>query len=482
MSTKLLYGVGNAAVNVKGVLFGIFTLYLYTTVMGLPASLVGIASAICLVWDACIDPYIGLVSDRGRWSFGRRHTPMLVGALLMGVSFWAYMAPPQGLSTTLLLSWLVVTSLMVRTTTSMFSVPYFALGAELSEDYHERSSITAIRGLLTMVCSAVAAISSFVLFFPETTPGVDPKLNYDGYPAMGLAVGIYMTALALVCTVGTLSRRPFLAGTQHAGGFTLSEAIRRTSETLRNRSFFYLVSSNTLIFTALILSGSIALHFVTYRAAITDSAVLSRFQVASFFGGVVGVIIWLRVLRYVEKATVYSLITFTTAAFMASAFLFIGRGRLFGEGNAAPILIGLLLAGIVGSAVYFLPSSMLADIVDEDELVSGERREGAFFGIFSLGHQFALGIALLAGGILLDKYVGLVPGQAEQSAQTVHRIAVLYGVVPAGLLLVAGMLTLRYALNRNRVSEIQQALHERRRQERRGGSEEECMSGESVGH
>src|SRR6185503_21386399 len=111
-----------------------------------------------LAWDAVIDPYIGYLSDRSRFRWGRRHVFMLAGALTMGIGFWASFAPPRGLSTTGLFLWVLGTGFVVRTATSVYRVPYFALGAELSRDYDERTSVTAFRGFLA-VAGALAAAS-----------------------------------------------------------------------------------------------------------------------------------------------------------------------------------------------------------------------------------------------------------------------------------------------------------------------------------
>ncbi len=183
---KILYGCGQIPYTIKTILFGVFTLYFYTTVLGLPGSLVGIASGIGLVWDAVIDPVIGAFSDTTQSRFGKRHGFMLAGAAGMGVSFWAYFSPPAGLSLPSLFTWLLITSLLVRTTTSLFAIPYYALGAELSSDYHERTSITGVRSIFALLGTLATATLSFVLFFPETAPGVDPKLNVNGYHAMGM--------------------------------------------------------------------------------------------------------------------------------------------------------------------------------------------------------------------------------------------------------------------------------------------------------
>ena len=96
-----------------------------------------------------------------------------------------------------------------------------------------------------------------------------------------------------------------------------------------------------------------------------------------------------------------------------------GEGRLFGTGNIHPVLIGHALQGFFGSVLWFIPASMVADVADEDELVTGLRRAGSFFGLFPFGPQLATGLSVLLTGVLVDEFAGLMPAQAQQSAQTV---------------------------------------------------------------
>src|SRR5206468_12592656 len=125
---------------------------------------------------------IGYLSDKARPGFGRRHAFMLVGTLTMGTAMWAFLSPPRQLSAPALVAWLLGASVLLRTTTAVYGVPYYALGAELSEDYHERTSIAALRGLLAFLGMLGAASLSFLVFFPDRTQGTDPKLEYAGYP------------------------------------------------------------------------------------------------------------------------------------------------------------------------------------------------------------------------------------------------------------------------------------------------------------
>lgn len=467
--TKILYGIGDIVNAIKMVFFGLFTLYFYTTVMSLPGTLVGIAAVIALVWDAAINPYIGYLSDQVRFRFGRRHTFMLAGALTMGISFWLFLSPPQGLSIGALFTWLLGSSLLVRTTTSVFGVPYFALGAELSQDYHERTSITAIRGGWALLGTLATAALSFVVFFPDTVPGVDPKLNYSGYPVMGLAFGLVMTVVGLIATLGTLSWRPYLIehSTLNAQQPALSGAKGSTflssfAQSIQNPSFRVIFFSFSLFYLGVVINGALSIHYLTYYVKITASTALSGFQLAFYLAGLVGVVFWLRISRLIEKHWLYLLAALVTAMLMLGALLLLGEGHLFGTGDARPLIIGQGLAGFFGSILWFMPGSMIADVADMDELATGQRREGSFFGIFFFGQRLAAGMSALVAGVLVDWFAGLIPGQVQQSALTIQRIGVLYSVLPATLLFVAAALTFRYTLSRSRVGAIQAELGKRR--------------------
>ena len=96
--TKVLYGAGGASDSIKAYSIGLFLLFFYTSVLGLSGTLLGIATAIGLLWDAVVDPFVGYWSDRARFHFGRRHSFMLAGSLFAGLGFFALFNPPAGLT------------------------------------------------------------------------------------------------------------------------------------------------------------------------------------------------------------------------------------------------------------------------------------------------------------------------------------------------------------------------------------------------
>jgi GPH family glycoside/pentoside/hexuronide:cation symporter len=354
-----------------------------------------------------------------------------------------------------------VTSLAGRIGMAIFTIPYFSFGAQLSHDYRERTSISAIRGILILVSTLVAASLSFVLFFPNVTPGIDPKLNGAGYFWMGLVFGIVISATGIVSVLGT--------GREAAAARELVPQREESSyspayllASLRNPSFRLIIASFFLFFMGVVFNSALAIHYLTYYTGIGSSAALSSFQLAFYLGSVVGLVAWLKLARWADKHVLYGCAALASAVLMLGAVLLVGEGRLLGTGSARVMLIGHWIGGCLTSIVWFIPQSMIADVCDEEELVSGERREGMFFGLFYLARQLAVGLTSLLAGVLLDWYAGLESGAVAQSGQTVSRIGILFGVYPAIALALGGVLMLRYTLSARRVAAIRVELNNRR--------------------
>jgi GPH family glycoside/pentoside/hexuronide:cation symporter len=181
-------------------------------------------------------------------------------------------------------------------------------------------------------------------------------------------------------------------------------------------------------------------------------------QGAFYAGAAAGVAAWIFVAKRGEKRKFYVLSVAGLATILVLAALLIGQGHLFGTDNPLPLLVGNLVAGLCASALWVLPFSMMADVVDEDELKSGMRREGVCFGMMNFGEKIASGGALLISGVLLSHFIHLEPGDQAQGPHVAGRIGISYGLVPAVLLVGAILLILRFSLNRKKVTEIQSRL------------------------
>jgi Na+/melibiose symporter-like transporter len=270
-SAKILYGIGEMPITVLMVLSGLFILFFYNSVMGLPPSLVGAGLFATLALDAITDPLIGHLSDRTRSRLGRRHAFMLPGAIGMGPCFYLLFSPPRHLGHTGLVLWLIGSMVALRATSAIYRIPYLGLGAELSRDYDDRTRTMAVRALFGLVGTLAAAGLSFLLFFPATADGSEPRLRYDGYPHLGLAFGALMTVSGLVCFFGTLKHRT--SGAAPTSGSPSFFSAFRIS--MQNTEFRKIWASSTIFFLAVVLNASMAIQYFTWYARIGSSASMS---------------------------------------------------------------------------------------------------------------------------------------------------------------------------------------------------------------
>jgi len=444
LSLKILYGVGEIPITLTMVITGVYVVLFYNSVMGLNGALAGFGATAGLVIDAVVDPYIGFRSDAARFALGRRQSFMLVGCIGMGPFFWALLSPPQGLPVPALFTWLLLTSLGFRLCFATYRIPYLSLGAELTTDYDERTRVISVRSMVGLIGMAAGAILPALVFFRKLAGGPDPKMHYAGYPLMGAVFGMAMTAAGLIAVFGTQSHKSFPevgAVREEARHFFAGMWLF-----LKNRDFRTLWFSFTLGTLAVVVNFSLSVHFLKWYAGIEDHRWLTLVQGSFYTGAVVGVAAWIWVAKRGEKRNFYAASVLGLVTILVLASLLIGKGHLFGMDHPIPLMAGNLIAGLFASALWVLPFSMMADVVDEDELKSGMRREGVCFGMMNFG------------GILLSHFIHLAPGDQAQGPQVAARIGISYGMVPGILLALAIVLILRFSLNRKKVADIQAKL------------------------
>ena len=162
---RLMFAVGQIPEGAQSTSFGFFLLFFYNQVLGLSGFLTSLAIVVALLVDAVSDPVIGSWSDglRNRW--GRRQPFMYAGAIPFAISFYLLFAPPAGLTEIQTFAWLIVFSVLTRTTQSVYSIPHSSLTAELSPDYQERTLLSSLRSLLQSVGTLMVFLIGFQVFF-----------------------------------------------------------------------------------------------------------------------------------------------------------------------------------------------------------------------------------------------------------------------------------------------------------------------------
>ena len=274
---KLAFGVGQAAEGLFAAAYGTFLIFYYNQVLGMSGSLAGAAVGIALVVDAFTDPLAGSLSDHWKSRHGRRHPFMYASILPLMVSFYFLFHPPVT-SEFGLFVWLVVFSNATRTSMSLYHVPHIALGAELSEDYDERSKLVGYRMFFANVGVLFTFAVGFLYFFTPTAEFENGQLNAAVYPGFALLLAGLMGVTIFWSGWGTRTAIPFLpvapAATRLGLGRVLWRVLLDIAAAMRSRSFRWLFLGVLVIFVMVGVNGGLDLYVFTYFWELDRAAIL----------------------------------------------------------------------------------------------------------------------------------------------------------------------------------------------------------------
>jgi Na+/melibiose symporter-like transporter len=350
---------------------------------------------------------------------------------------------------------------------TLFQVPHMALGAELSQDYSERTTIVAFRtsfGLGGVVLLVWLAWTFFFYASPEFANG---QLNAAAYPAFGLLLSGILFFSVLVSSLGTHSRIPHLPRPAVAHErFSLGRLRRELTDALSNRSFRALFFGVVVFFVTRGVQETLGLHMSTYFWLLNPGEI-EAVQLALAIGFIPGVPFWTVVSRRLDKKPTFllSLSLFSVFSLIPPLAFIAG----YFPDRASPLYLGTLiimviLAAFCAAGGIVTAGSMMADIADEHELLTGRRQEGIFFGALTFAGKSASGLGHGIAGLGID-WIDF-PTQAVPGTVATHKIVslgILYGPGIAILAVIAISLTAGYALNRERHALVVEQLAALRR-------------------
>ena len=392
-----VYGSGALVENITTVAIGGLLLFYLTIICGLSGSLAGAALGATLVVDSMIDPVVGSISDNSRSRHGRRHPFMLAAIIPIVVAFGLLFSVPKGLTGLPLFGYALATLLSLRVAISFFYVPYMALGAELTDDYAERSSIVAGRVFFTVIGGVASAVLTWGVFLK----GQDGRFHGAAYSPLAWTLGAIVAVGALLSTFGTLNSRGRLHAAPNAAGFSFGQLAKEVLEVLRNRSFISLFMPCLILFTALGVAGTLTLHANTFFWKLGSGQILSLSLIApvGVFIGIFGASL---LARKIEKRTTAMLgLGLIGVAQLGPVMLRLG-GVISLDQAMATLAVATLLGGLGGSIATIAFQSMMADATDEHEHLFGARREGLYFAGITLSAKASSGLGAWIGGIALD--------------------------------------------------------------------------------
>lgn len=404
--------------------------------LGLGLAATGTVLLLARLLDVVTDPLAGHWCDRIGLRHGRRRTWMLAATPLVMLSAWQLFLPPSDAGLLHLLFW---TLLLYLGWTALW-LPYQAWGAELSEDYHQRSRIAGIREIFivggTCLAAAMPALAGW-LGGSEAPAGLAQPLAWAGWLTVALLPVTVLAASAAVPEPAPTAVRP--------PGFRQGLRMMR-----RNGPFLRLLAAYLANGTANGLAATLFLLFVEHRLEAPEHA--GSLLLAYFLAGIFSVPVWLAASRRMGKHRAWSLgMGLACLGFLAVPML--------GPGDLAGFLLVCLATGLCLGADLALPSAIQADVVDLDTARGGGQRTGIFFAAWSMATKLALALAVGLAFPLLDLF-GFDP-TGGSDGQALLALALLYGLLPIPIKIAAIALVWRFPLDQERQVRLRRLIRRR---------------------
>lgn len=433
---KLGYGVCDLGGNLFFTVIAFLLLNYLTDTVGITAGLAGVVVMIGKIWDAITDPVVGYLSDKTETRWGRRRPYILFGSVPLFIAMIIMFTNPQMDNQSLLFLWGVIVYCFLCLTYTLVNIPYNSLTPELTQDYHERTSLNGYRFGFAVIGTLLGAGAALPII------GAFPTKD-TGFTVMGAIFGAVMMITALITFASV--REPKSHGLKPTRGF-----FNTYLKVFKNGPYILILLTYALHITALTVASGITIYYFKYihnAEAQTTIAMLILLVTAMLF-----IPVSVFVAKKMGKKIVYAsgMLIFSLAVMI-----------LFFIGHLYPISISfalMFLAGIGLGFTYVMPWAMVPDAVEYDYLLTGERTEGAFYGIWTFGIKLGQAVALgIMGGIL--SLTGYLP-DVVQTATASLGIRLLIGPISAFIFVLATVVLCFYPITEDRYNQILEEIKE----------------------
>ncbi|CAN5324863.1 MFS transporter [soil metagenome] len=428
--TIATYAVGSVGTGGFGTLPGLVLLAYMTDNLGIAAAAAGALITVAKVWDVIIDPVIGARSDRSLALRGSRRPAMILGALALPVFFVLTFAVPAGIGPVASGIWVLFAFVLTATAFSLFQVPYIALPAELTDEYHSRTKLISAR---------VVVLTLAILLFGAWAPEIQKAFsNADTcYLVMAVVAGLVIGAGLFISSFVARRREPTAAEPfSIVDNYRVGFAALRRSQPFRSLLATFLLQG---LATGLMLAGAVYLANHVIHADGVTFIFVSLVAPAILFAPV-----WAVISRRLgkERTFVIASALFGLAALSMVLLLWFPGFWVYGP---------IALAGVGYAGMQSLPLSMLPDVISHDAERHGQGAAGSFGGVWTAGETTGIALGTTVLGIVLSAsgYIESVGGvQVAQPASAVAGIALSFSIVPAVIIALSLVTFARYPLRK----------------------------------
>jgi len=454
---KIAFGFGMLANQMFPAALGIFIIVLIQD-LGFAAIMWGILQFAPRLFDAITDPLMGFISDNTKSKWGRRRQYVLIGGILMGISYiamWQIYAE-NGLTYNFI--YFLLWSLVFYLGLTIFSVPYVAMGYEMSDDFHERTQIMAIAQFIGQWAWVIAPWFWIILYDPEIYPeGAD-----QGVRELSVWVAIACTLFAIAPAIfirskSTIDRSDLVPINTANIGNSIKNIFITAFGAFKIKPFRRIAIATFLVFNSFQVIAPFTFLIIVHYLFGSDTTAAGYWPALH---GSIGALI--------TSFLVIPLITFVSRkigkkkAFIVSQLVsvigYVLFWFLFIPGKPYMFLYALPFHSFGIGSLFTIMMSMTADICDLDELENGTRREGVLGAVYWWMVKLGFGVAGLLSGLTLQ-FIGFDADNVTEFA--IDGMRMFYTIIPIIGIFIAIYLMKDYEINEKRANEIKKLLNKK---------------------
>jgi glycoside/pentoside/hexuronide:cation symporter, GPH family len=456
MPQKVGYGLG-AFIDMWGHwLYAGLAFHVFNVFLGVAPVLISTVQMVKVGVDAASDAIFGWVSDNTRTRYGRRRPFILVGGVLAGIGLPLLFAVGHGWTDTEYFIFMLATTLIYVPVMSCFNMPWVSLGSEMTPDYHERTNVMSIR-------NAIQKAPELAMFFAAQFTTLAIFNDASGKPDILRGAQTYCAILGAIMVAASIAI--FLLSRERYYENLVSKKQQRIAfsdtlwRTLRCRPFRNLVVMVLAYGLGTAMVSALGYYATVYYVCKGDVALATKWNTAMGAAGMVfgflGIPFFNRLARRFGKRA--ALATVLALAICA----FIGDWWLYDPERPVLQLFACGFVAFTGAGFWTIYGSVLADVIDHDELETGARREGSFSACQSWISKVGIALGVGASGWILQ-FTGFDSKVPVQSEQAIFMIRILLSSIPVVGLVLALIAILRFPLTEARMGEIRSQLEARR--------------------
>ena len=414
LGTTIAYGMPGLGAGYMYLLMSLYVMKFSTDVLLIAPAVMGIIFSISRIWDAISDPIAGYLSDRTTFKFGRRRTWMLLSFVPISFGFLAVFSPPESMQGQSLDLWMMIAILSFYSAITLFNVPHMALGAELSEDYHERTRLFGVRHIGFTLGSILSLVSMSLLISEENSPTGDVRDLASNLAFFAVAV----MSLMIFFSVSRLKEDPKFQNRVNKNPF---KAFRDVWVNPHAKILIIVLFIENLGGAVI---GVLTLYVTQYIVEAPAWAPIIIF--AYMLPSALSVPLWIPLSRRFGKIRLWVFSLALTGISFGGIFIIPFLDSV--TDRLIVMFLGAILGGMASGCGGAIGPSVKGDVIDYDEYLTGERKEGSYFAALNFVYKSATGIMLLVTGFVLQ-FSGFIPNE-PQTMEVKLALISLYGLVP----------------------------------------------------